>query len=37
MYFEWDEPLETGGCPILGYQLLRDNGLTGNPTTVITT
>ena len=31
MSLTWSEPLNNGGCPILGYYLMRDDGLTGNP------
>lgn len=31
MSLTWSEPPNNGGCPILGYSLMRDDGLTGNP------
>lgn len=30
----WTEPTSNGGCPILGYKLYLDDGVTGNPTTL---
>lgn len=35
MELEWLAPLNNGGCPILGYRLFRDNGLTSQPTTEV--
>lgn len=32
MTLSWTEPHENGGCPITGFQLFRDDGLTGVPT-----
>jgi len=32
MSLEWQEPSDNGGCPILSYYLLRDDGITGVPT-----
>lgn len=37
MTVEWNEPSDNGGCPITGYQLFRDNGLSGLPTIEVTT
>jgi hypothetical protein len=37
MTVEWNEPSDNGGCPITGYQLFRDNGLSGFPTIEVTT
>jgi hypothetical protein len=31
MTLEWNEPDYNGGCPILSYYLLRDDGFTGVP------
>jgi len=31
MSLKWSEPLNNGGCPVLSYYLMRDNGLTGVP------
>lgn len=31
MNLMWSEPSENGGCPILSYHLMRDNGITGTP------
>lgn len=32
MSLKWSEPEDNGGCPILSYYLLRDDGISGNPT-----
>jgi hypothetical protein len=32
MRLKWAEPLSNGGCPILGFALFRDDGISGNPT-----
>ena len=32
MTLEWDAPEDNGACPITGYALYRDDGLTGSPT-----
>jgi hypothetical protein len=31
MTLEWSEPTSNGGCPLLGYYLYRDDGVTGAP------
>jgi hypothetical protein len=31
MTLGWTEPQSNGGCPLLGYYLLRDDGVTGVP------
>jgi|LauGreDrversion4_2_1035121.scaffolds.fasta_scaffold900807_2 hypothetical protein len=31
MSLKWTEPQDNGGCPILGYYLMRDDGISGNP------
>lgn len=31
MVLSWSAPLSDGGCPITGYSLFRDNGVTMNP------
>ena len=37
MTLEWTEPLDDGGCPIIGYALYRDDGITGEPSIEINT
>lgn len=37
MLLEWSEPASNGGCPLLGYYLFRDDGVTGDPTIEINT
>ena len=32
MTLSWSEPLDNGGCPITGYALFRDDGVSGDPT-----
>lgn len=32
MSFEWTEPTSDGGCPIIGYAIFRDDGVSGDPT-----
>jgi hypothetical protein len=29
MTLEWNEPADNGGCPILSYYLMRDDGSSG--------
>lgn len=36
MQIKWVEPTSNGACPILGYSMLMDDGLTGNPTVPVT-
>ena len=31
MSLKWSEPSDNGGCPILSYYLMRDDGMTGVP------
>ena len=31
MTLKWTEPKDNGGCPILSYYLMRDDGITGTP------
>jgi hypothetical protein len=31
MTLKWVEPLSNGGCPLLGYALFRDDGLSSLP------
>lgn len=33
----WTEPISNGGCPITGYALFRDDGITKNPTIEVNT
>jgi hypothetical protein len=32
MILEWEAPLNDGGCPITGYSVFRDDGITMTPT-----
>lgn len=32
MTISWSEPLDNGGCPITGYAIFRDDGVTQLPT-----
>ena len=32
MTLNWYEPQSNGGCPIIGYALYRDDGISGEPT-----
>lgn len=36
MTLKWNEPQNNGGCPLLGYYLMRDDGISGNPTIEVT-
>jgi hypothetical protein len=31
----WSEPADSGACPLLGFSLLVDDGVSGNPTTPV--
>ena len=35
MTLGWTAPLTDGGCPITGYSLFRDDGITGDPSVEI--
>ena len=35
MTLEWTAPNDDGGCPITGYAVFRDDGVTGDPTVEI--
>ena len=37
MSLGWKPPVETGGCPILGYYLMRGDGFTGAPSIEVNT
>jgi hypothetical protein len=32
MMLYWEAPLHNCGCPVLSYHLMRDDGITGDPT-----
>lgn len=35
MVVSWKEPVFNGGCPVKSYNILIDNGVSGNPTTPV--
>lgn len=37
MSLAWEPPLETGGCPVFGYYLMRDDGVSGTPSIEVNT
>jgi hypothetical protein len=37
MTLVWQAPLSTGACAVSGYYLMRDDGLSGDPTIEVNT